>query len=156
MYERDANHSTGEMKPVEYLILIGGHRADLYGVHVRGRVLEQAVVGIEELARQQVEELARRTAVVETLLALKTNKQLVLAQVVLAQLHEFGARVVQELVASHHDLRLLRPLTVAFRLEFAVEIAQLSLKTSMIVSTIISISIVIVVIATTAWIVCGT
>ena len=43
----------------------GGHGADLDSVGVVGRVLEQAVVRVEELLGEQEEELSRRAAVVQ-------------------------------------------------------------------------------------------
>lgn len=43
----------------------GRHGADLDGVGVVGRVLEQAVVGVKELTRHQEKELSRRATVVQ-------------------------------------------------------------------------------------------
>lgn len=43
----------------------GGHGADLDSVGVVGRVLEQAVVGVKELARHQEKELSGRAAVIQ-------------------------------------------------------------------------------------------
>lgn len=43
----------------------GRHGADLHGVGVIGRVLEESVVGVKELLRQKEEEFSRRTAVVQ-------------------------------------------------------------------------------------------
>lgn len=43
----------------------GRHGADLDGVGVIGRVLEQAVVGVKELTRHQEKELSRRATVVQ-------------------------------------------------------------------------------------------
>ena len=43
----------------------GRHGADLHGVGVIGRVLEESVVGVKELLRQKEEEFSRRTTVVQ-------------------------------------------------------------------------------------------
>lgn len=42
------------------------HGADLHHIRVIGRVLEQTVVRVEQLLRQQEEEFPRRPAVVQT------------------------------------------------------------------------------------------
>lgn len=43
----------------------GRHGADLHGVGVIGRVLEESVVRVKELLRQKEEEFSRRTTVVQ-------------------------------------------------------------------------------------------
>jgi len=51
--------------PFQLVLHEGGHGADLDGVGVVGRVLEEAVVGVEELLGQQEEELPGGPAVVQ-------------------------------------------------------------------------------------------
>ena len=137
MYERHAEYTARKLKPLKHMLLKRAHRTNLHRVHVRRRILEQAVVGIEKLARQQVEELTCRTPIVETLFSMEANEDLVLAQIVFAQLHEFDACVIQQLVTSDHDLGLLRALAVAFWLELAVEVAQFGLKAALIVASVV-------------------
>ena len=118
------------------MLLEGAHGAYLHCVHVRGAVLEQTVVGIEELAGEQVEELTGRSTIVETLFAVEADEDLVLSQIVLAQLHELDSSVVHELLAPDDDLGFLRSLAVAFRFEFSIKVAQLVVEPTMVLATV--------------------
>jgi len=112
-------------------------------------VFEEAIVGVEEFAREQEKELARRPPVVQALLAMEADVDLVLAQLVPAQLHELDLRVVlaqlvpaqlheldlrvlEQLLAPDHQLGLERALAVAFRLQLAVEGAQLGVEAALV------------------------
>lgn len=53
------------------------HGADLHHVRVVGRVLEQAVVRVEHLLRQQEEEFPRRAAVVQTVESMSAVRECV-------------------------------------------------------------------------------
>ena len=67
---------------------------DLQCVDVVARILEEAVVGVEHLVREQVEPLARDAAVVEALLAAELHHQ-PLAQVLRSHLHHLTVRLLQ-------------------------------------------------------------
>jgi hypothetical protein len=71
---------------------------------------------------------------------MKANEDFIFPQIVFTQLHEFDSSVVQELVASYDYLRLLWTLAVAFRLEFAVEVAELGLKAALVVAAILALA----------------
>jgi hypothetical protein len=77
------------------------HRRDLHGVSIVRRVLEQAVVGVEQLPRQQEEELPRRTSVVQTLLVVPHHAQLPLLQLLLVRRHDPPEGVFQQVLASY-------------------------------------------------------
>ncbi len=95
-------------------------------------VFEEAIVGVEEFAREQEKELARRPPVVQALLAMEADVDLVLAQLVPAQLHELDLRVLEQLLAPDHQLGLERALAVAFGLQLAVEGAQLGVEAALV------------------------
>lgn len=78
----------------------GGHRRDFDRVRVVGGVLEQSVVGVEELATEQEEELPRGSAVVKALLVVELHVQLTLLQVFLAGAHDLVERVFQQVFAA--------------------------------------------------------
>lgn len=78
----------------------GGHRRDFDRVRVVGGVLEQSVVGVEELAAEQEEELPRGSAVVKALLVVELHVQLTLLQVLLAGAHDLVERVFQQVFAA--------------------------------------------------------
>ena len=61
-----SNDPAGETEPVEMVLDEGGGWADLHRVRVVGRVFEQAIVWVEDLSRQEKEELPRRTTIVQT------------------------------------------------------------------------------------------
>lgn len=65
VHERQPQHPAAEAEPLMLVVDEGGHRGDLHGVRVVGRVLEQAVVRVEQLTRQQEEELTGRPTVVQ-------------------------------------------------------------------------------------------
>lgn len=78
----------------------GGHWRNFDRVRVIGGVLEQSVVGVEQLAAEQEEELPRGSAVVEALLVVKLHVQLTLLQVLLAGAHDLVERVFQQVLAA--------------------------------------------------------
>lgn len=104
------------------------HGGDLHRVGVVGGVLEQAVVRVEELPGQQEEELPRRAAVVEALLAVERHVQLALLEVLLGRGHDLAERVLEEVFPPDVQLELAGALAVALGLELAVEVPQLGLE----------------------------
>ena len=56
--------AASEAEPVEVILDEGGGGADLYSVGVIGRILKQAIVGVEDLSGDQEEELTRGATVV--------------------------------------------------------------------------------------------
>lgn len=123
-----AQHPAAEAEPLVLVVHEGGHGADLHGVRVVGGVLEQAVVGVEELPRQQEEELAGRPPVVQPLLPREADVEPGLLQVLLGGRHDLGEGVLQQVVSPDVQLHLARALAVALRLQLPVEVAQLRLK----------------------------
>lgn len=79
----------------------GRHGWDLHGVGVVGRVLEEAVVGVEELPWQQEEELPGGAPIVQSLLAVPRHAQLALLQLLLAAGHDAAESVFQEMVSPY-------------------------------------------------------
>lgn len=77
------------------------HGRHLDGVGVVGRVLEEAIVRIEELPRQQEEELPGRAAVVQALLAVERDVQLALLEVLLRGRHDLTEGVLEEVVPPY-------------------------------------------------------
>lgn len=73
------------------------HGRHLNGVRIVRRILEQSVVRIEEFARQQEEELARRSAVVEALLGVKENGESTALQILFAGRHDAPEGVLQQI-----------------------------------------------------------
>lgn len=65
MHQRQPQHPPAEPEPLVLVVHKGRHRGDLDGVRVVGGVLEQAVVWVEQLPRQQEEELPRRAPVIQ-------------------------------------------------------------------------------------------
>lgn len=89
-------------------------RIDLQAVVVLGRVLEQAIHGIEHFVRDQEEPFARHATVVETLFAFERQEQLP-SQVVGVQLGYLSVRpLVQsrggsvQLISTHLVVRVLK------------------------------------------------
>lgn len=87
--------------PVVIVVDKGRHGGDLHRVGVVGRVLEQAVVGVEELPRQQEEELPGGAPVVQPLLAVPRHAQLALLQLLLAAGHDAAEGVLQQMVSPY-------------------------------------------------------
>lgn len=69
------------------------HRRHVDRVRVVGGVLEQAVVRVEQLSRQQEEELPARPAVVQALFPVPQHAELALLKLLLAARHDAPERV---------------------------------------------------------------
>ena len=78
----------------------GGHGGYLDGVGVVGRVLEEPVVRIEQFAGNEEEELSRGTSVVQSVLAVKGQKQFGALKILARFLHHLIESVLQQMVAS--------------------------------------------------------
>lgn len=70
-----AQHPADEVEVGEVFRVDRGVRVDLQGIVIVPAVLEQAVLGVEHLAGQQVEPLARHPSVVEALLTTELHHQ---------------------------------------------------------------------------------
>ena len=73
--DSQTDNPTNELEVVEMLRVDAGVGVDLKRVVVVRRVLEQAVERVEHLVREEEEELARETAVIETILAVELDHQ---------------------------------------------------------------------------------
>lgn len=87
--------------PVVTVVDERGHRRHLHGVRIVRRVLEQSVVRIEEFARQQKEELTRRSAVVETFFGVPQHSEAAALQVLLAGRHDAPKGVLEQVRAAN-------------------------------------------------------
>ena len=131
VHQSQAEDSAAEAEPLVVAVDEHGHGADLHRVRVVGRVLEQTVVRIEQLARHQKEELARRPAVVQAVLAAERQLQFRLLQLLLRRRHDAHEGVLQQMAPPHLHLELVRTLAVALRLELPVKVAQFGLKVAL-------------------------
>lgn len=122
-------HPTAETHPFRVVLVELGHGTDLQGVLIAGRVLEEAIIRIEELPGHEQEELPRRPAIVEAFLAGERDEQLVTLQIFLRNLiHELLERIRKKIVARDGHFGLRRARGVPFGIEFFVESAQFLLE----------------------------
>ena len=128
MIESHGDEAADEAKVLYVVGIDVGGRVDLEAVVVLGRVLEEAVHGIEDLVRDEEEPLARHAAVVEALLALEREKELA-AQVVRGQLGDLAVRVVEERLTRHLHLHVARK---RVRLTQVAELAHLPAKVALV------------------------
>lgn len=66
MDKSQTQNTPAKAKPLVMVVHERRHGADLNGVGVIGRILEQTVVRVKELPRHQKEKLSRRAAVVQS------------------------------------------------------------------------------------------
>lgn len=96
----DAQDPPHEMKVAEMFWIHGRIRIYLQRVVVVAAVLEQAVLGIEHFARQQMEPLARHPAVIQPLLAPELHHQ-PLAHVFRSHLHYKSVALLEHFASGH-------------------------------------------------------
>ena len=72
----------------------------LHCVGVVGRVLKEAIVGVEDLPGQEEEELPGWTSIVQALFPVKGDVQLGLGQLLLGGAHHLLERILQEVLAT--------------------------------------------------------
>ena len=65
MHDHQTHHTAGKPEPVHVVLEEHGGGADLHCVRVVGGVFEEAVVRVEDLAREKEEEFSRRAPVVK-------------------------------------------------------------------------------------------
>ena len=65
MHDHQTHHAAGKPEPVHVVLEEHGGGADLHRVRVVGGVFEEAVVRVEDLAREKEEEFSRRASIVE-------------------------------------------------------------------------------------------
>lgn len=82
--------------PVVTIVDERRQRRQLYGVRVVCRVLKQSVVRIEQFARQQKEELARRPTVIEALLGVPQHGEAAALKVLLVCRHDAPEGVLEQ------------------------------------------------------------
>ena len=74
LHYHQTNDTAGKPEPVEVVLQEHGGGADLNSVRVVCRVLKEAVVGIEDLAREEEEELSRWASIVQTVWGVVGNR----------------------------------------------------------------------------------
>ncbi len=127
MIHGHAGDASDELE-VREVVLVAQARVgvDLERVVVRGRVLEEAIIGIEHLLAQEVEPFSRHTPIVEADLAVKLDPELRLQNVhLMGGELDLPVRVLQDGRPPHLDLELVRD--VVGLLELLLKILVLAL-----------------------------
>ena len=118
--DRHSNNSSNEVEKLEMMFVIDtGVRIDLQSVHVIGRVLEQAVVRIEQFGGEKEEPLSRHASKVLAHLTHEINPQFSseLIQSGGGDLLNLVKRVLHHSLSSHVDIYPLSHLQSFYSLQ---------------------------------------
>jgi len=100
VHQGQSQHPAAEAEPVVAVVHERRQRRHLHRIRVVGRVLEQAVVRVEQFAGEQEEELARGSAVVQALLRVPQHGEAAALQVLLVGRHDAAEGVLQQVAAA--------------------------------------------------------